>query len=62
MMHDIISDILVSDSVPSGRKREVIYDQLREMTDSTDQVMTWEDWREMGQMMGGIEAMGGPPN
>lgn len=62
MMHDIISDILVSDSVPSSRKREVIYDQLREMTDSTDRVMTWEDWREMGEMMGGIEAMGGPPN
>jgi len=62
MTHDIISDILVSDSVPSGRKRDVIYAQLREMADSTGQVMTWEDWWEMGEMMGGVEAMGGPPN
>jgi hypothetical protein len=62
MTHDIISDILVSDSVPSGRKRDVIYAQLREMADSSGQVMTWEDWWEMGEMMGGVEAMGGPPN
>jgi hypothetical protein len=62
MTHDIISDILVSDSVPSGRKRDVIYAQLREMADSTGQVMTWDDWWEMGEMMGGVEAMGGPPN
>jgi len=62
MTHDISSDILVSDSVPSGRKRDVIYAQLREMADSSGQVMTWEDWWEMGEMMGGVEAMGGPPN
>ena len=60
MMHDIISDILVSDSVPHGRKRDVIYAQLREMADSTSQVMSWDDWRAMGDMMGGAGAMGGP--
>jgi hypothetical protein len=61
MMHDIISDILVSDSVPPGRKRDVIYAQLGELADSTSQVMTWEDWWEMGDMMGGVEVMGGSP-
>ena len=60
MMHDIISDILVSDSVPHGWKRDVIYAQLREMADSTSQVISWDDWRAMGDMMGGAEAMGGP--
>jgi len=43
MMHDIISDILVSDSVPRARKRDVIYAQLREFADSVNRVMTWED-------------------
>jgi hypothetical protein len=60
MAHDIISDILVSDSVPHERKREVIYAQLRELSDSSRNVMSWDDWREMGDMMGGVDAMGGP--
>jgi hypothetical protein len=61
MMHDIISDILASDSVPHNRKRDVIYAQLRELADSSRNVISWEDWREIGDMMGGIDAMGGPP-
>lgn len=61
MMHDIISDILASDSVPHDRKRDVIYAQLRELADSSRNVISWEDWRGMGDMMGGIDAMGGPP-
>lgn len=60
MMHDIISDILASDSVPRARKREVIYRALAEFQDPTRNVMTMEDWLMMGEMMGGIEAMGGP--
>jgi hypothetical protein len=60
MMHDIVSDILVSDSVPHGRKRETIYAQLRELGDSSRNVISWKEWREMGDMMGGIDAMGGP--
>jgi hypothetical protein len=60
MMHDIISDILTSDSVPQDRKKDVIYAQLRELGDSTRQVMTWEEWSHMGHMMGGADFMGGP--
>ena len=60
MMHDIISDILAADTVPRGRKREVIYQALAEFRDSTRNVMSHEDWLMMGHHMGGIEAMGGP--
>jgi hypothetical protein len=60
MMHDIISDILVADTVPHGRKRALIYAQLDELRDSTRNVMSWEEWRMMGDMMGGVAVMGGP--
>jgi hypothetical protein len=60
MMHDIISDVLVSSSIPAGRKRDVIYRQLKELRDPTRNTMSLEEWRSMGDHMGGIEAMGGP--
>jgi hypothetical protein len=60
MMHDIISDILAADTVPRGRKRDVIYAVLAEFRDSTRNVMTWDEWLLMGDHMGGIWAMGGP--
>jgi hypothetical protein len=60
MMHDIISDILTSPSIPANRKRETIYRQLREFRDPTKNVMSMEEWRSMGAHMGGIDAMGGP--
>jgi hypothetical protein len=60
MMHDIISDVLTADTVPPGRRRDVIYEQLAELRDSTTNVMTWEEWRNMGEMMGGVAVMGGP--
>ena len=60
MMHDIISDILAADTVPKPKKREVIYAQLAEFRDSTRKVMSLEEWRAMGEMMGGVAAMGGP--
>jgi hypothetical protein len=60
MMHDIISDILVSDRVPRDRKRAGIYEALAEFQDTTRNVMTYEEWLEMGHHMGGIDAMGGP--
>jgi hypothetical protein len=60
MMHDIISDILAADTVPRNKKREVIYAALREFRDSTRNVMSMDEWRNMGAMMGGIAAMGGP--
>jgi hypothetical protein len=60
MTHDIISDILAADTVPAGKKREVIYAALDRMQDSTRDVMTMEEWWTMGEMMGGIALMGGP--
>jgi uncharacterized membrane protein len=60
MMHDIISDVLAADTIPKSRKREVIYRQLAEFRDGTRNVMTMDEWRNMGEMMGGIAAMGGP--
>jgi hypothetical protein len=60
MMHDIISDVLASPSVPIDRKREVIYAQLAEFRSSAGQVMTTEEWWGMVEHMGGIDAMGGP--
>jgi hypothetical protein len=60
MMHDIISDVLASDSVPHHRKRAVIYQQLAELRDPRSNLMTEEEWRHMADHMGGVEAMGGP--
>lgn len=59
MMHDVISDILASDKVPRNKKREVIYGALAEFRDTIRNVVTDREWREMGEMMGGVEAMGG---
>ncbi len=59
MTHDIISDILAADTVPQGKKREVIYAALDEFQDTTRNVMTEDEWLTMGDMMGGIAAMGG---
>jgi len=60
MMHDIISDVLAADTVPRERKREVIYSALAEFQNPSQNVMSREEWLMMGDMMGGIEAMGGP--
>ncbi len=60
MLHDIISDILAADTVPRARKRAVIYAALAEFQDGSRNVMTREEWLEMGEHMGGIAAMGGP--
>ncbi|MDZ4865103.1 MAG: hypothetical protein SGJ01_16910 [Gemmatimonadota bacterium] len=60
MTHDIISDILAADTVPAARKRKVIYAALDEMQDTTRNVMSVEEWHDMGNMMGGVAIMGGP--
>jgi hypothetical protein len=60
MIHDIISDVLAADTVPRGRKRDVIYGALAEFRDTTRNVMTRDDWLMMGHHMGGIDVMGGP--
>ena len=59
MMHDIISDILTADTIPHDRKRQVIYAQLDELRDSTRNTMSWDEWRNMAEMMGGVAVMGG---
>jgi hypothetical protein len=60
MMHDIISDVLAIDTIPPGKKRDVIYAQLDALQDMTSHVISWDEWRRMGEMMGGAAAMGGP--
>jgi hypothetical protein len=60
MMHDIISDILLSEVVPKDGKRAEIYRQLAEFRDGSRNVMTMDEWRTMGEMMGGAGVMGGP--
>jgi hypothetical protein len=58
-MHDVISDILASDSVPRDRKREEILRAAERYRDDTSFVMTEQEWRDMTRMMG-VQNMGGP--
>jgi len=60
MTHDIISDILAADTIPASGKRDAIYTALDQMQDSTRDLMTMDEWRNMGEMMGGVAVMGGP--
>lgn len=60
MMHDIISDILTDETIPHGRKGRVIDQQLDKLQDPTRDVMPLEEWRMMGDHMGGVGSMGGP--
>ena len=59
MMHDIISDILASEKVKPAAKGATIRQALEEFRDPSKNVMTFEEWREMGEMMGGAGRMGG---
>lgn len=59
MLHDIISDILVSDQIPRAEKRAAIYEALREFQDGSRNTMELEHWRMMAEHMGGVEKMGG---
>ncbi len=59
MLHDIISDILVSDRIPREGKRDAIYAALREFQDAGRNTMDMDHWRMMGEHMGGVEKMGG---
>ena len=59
MMHDIVSDLLLADSLTVEGKRAAIYAQLAEFRDSTRNVMPLEHWGMMGEMMGGVDRMGG---
>ncbi len=59
MMHDIISDILIADTLSRQEKGRIIAEQLAEFRDPTRNVMTMDEWWKMGNMMGGVEMMGG---
>ncbi len=59
MMHDIISDILIADDLSRQEKGRIIEEQLAEFRVSTRNVMTMDEWWAMGDMMGGVEMMGG---
>ena len=61
MMHDIISDVLHSEAVPAERKAGEIARALDEFRDPTRNVTSLEMWRDMGEHMGGVDAMGGAP-
>lgn len=58
-MHDVISDILASPRVPREKKREEILRAAARYRDDTSFLMTVQEWRDMGTMMG-IQNMGGP--
>jgi hypothetical protein len=59
MMHDIISDILLSERVPRAIKGKTIEAALAEFRDGSKDVMSMKEWLEMPEMMGGVERMGG---
>lgn len=50
MMHDIISDILVTDSLSRREKSRLIGEQLAEFRDPSRNVMTMDEWWSMGEM------------
>ena len=59
MMHDVVSDILVSPEVPRERKRAEILRAAEMFRDSTSYIISVDEWREMARMMG-VNNMGGP--
>jgi hypothetical protein len=59
MLHDIISDILVSDRVTRADKGRAIERALTEFTNPITNVVELEHWRMMAEHMGGVEKMGG---
>jgi hypothetical protein len=59
MMHDVISDILVSREVPRSAKRQEILRTAALFRDDTAFTISYETWLGMGEMMG-VNNMGGP--
>ncbi|CAN5753131.1 hypothetical protein BH23GEM6_BH23GEM6_13190 [soil metagenome] len=52
MMHDVVSDILVSDEVPRNRKRAEIMRAIELFRDNTSYITTVDEWRQMSVGMG----------
>jgi ketosteroid isomerase-like protein len=59
MMHDVISDVLVSERVPRGEKRAEIYRQADLFRDPEAMAVSRDDWIAMA-LAHGLEAQGGP--
>jgi hypothetical protein len=59
MMHDVVSDVLVSEKVPRNRKREELLRQVQLFRSDTAYAISREEWFQMAQMMG-VNNMGGP--
>jgi len=59
MMHDVISDILVSENVERGDKRAEIYRQTDLFRDPSAMAVSVEDWISMA-LAHGVDAQGGP--
>jgi hypothetical protein len=57
-LHDVVSDILASATIPSSGKRAAILTALDRYRDSTSFVTTRTEWMEMARAMG-LEQMGG---
>jgi hypothetical protein len=51
-LHDVVSDILVSDVVAKAAKRRAILAAAAAYRDDTTAVISVDEWREMGSMMG----------
>jgi len=58
-MHDVISDILLSDAVPRDKKRAEILLAASRYRDDTTEVITSSEWLGMAAAMG-VENQGGP--
>ncbi len=59
MLHDIISDILLSEVVPRDQKRAAIDAALDEFQNPTSNLIGMEHWWMMAEHMGGVAKMGG---
>lgn len=59
MMHDVISDILVSDEVARDEKRAEIYRQVELFRNDQTMSVSDEEWIDMA-IMHGVDAQGGP--
>lgn len=59
MMHDVISDILVSREVPRSAKRQEILRAAATFRSDTAFAIPYDEWLGMGEMMG-LNNMGGP--
>ena len=59
-LHDVVSDILASPTVPPSRKREMLLAAASQYRDDKIEVMTVDEWREMARTMGGDAARGRP--